>query len=108
MIQIKLEECPLEISYKLQMISARSFKELQIIESNSYVIKLSLNFNISSTFYMKDLIIYKIQQSICDDHIETIAPLSLSLAQKEHTNATLDALVVFTKDDELQRIPLAK
>jgi hypothetical protein len=51
---------------------------------------------------------YKIQQSICDDHIETITPLSLSLAQKEHTNATLDALVVFTKDDELQRIPLAK
>jgi hypothetical protein len=37
MIQIRLEECPLEISHKLQVISARSFKELQIIESNSYI-----------------------------------------------------------------------
>ena len=102
MIQIRLEQWPLETSHKLQVISARPFKVLQIIESNSYVIKLPLNFDISSTFYMKDVIIYKIRQSISDDHIETIATLSLSLAQKEHTNATLDALVVFTKDYELQ------
>jgi len=34
---------------------------LQMIESNNYVIKLPLNFDISSTFNMKDLIIYKIQ-----------------------------------------------
>ena len=36
-------------------------KVLQMIESNNYVIKLPLNFDISSTFNMKDLSIYKIQ-----------------------------------------------
>jgi len=52
-----------------------------MIESNSYVIKLLLNFDISSTFDMKDLIIYKTPKPILDDHFETLALLSLSLAQ---------------------------
>jgi len=50
---------------------------------------------------MKSLVIYKTQQSIPDDSYEILAPLSLFLAQKEHINATLDAQVVFIKDDEL-------
>jgi hypothetical protein len=57
---------------------------------------------------MKSLVIYKTQQSIPDDSYEIFAPLSLFLAQKEHINATLYAQVVFTKDDELQRIPVYK
>jgi hypothetical protein len=57
---------------------------------------------------MKSLVIYKTQQSIPDDSYEIFAPLSLFLAQKEHINVTLDAQVVFTKDDELQRIPVYK
>lgn len=35
MIQIKLEWCLLKTIYKLQMSSARPFKVLQMIESNS-------------------------------------------------------------------------
>jgi hypothetical protein len=37
-----------------------------MIESNNYIIKLPLNFDISSTFDMKDLVIYKTQQPILD------------------------------------------
>lgn len=85
----------------MQINSARLFKVLQVIELNNYVIKLSLNFNISSTFDMKDLVIYKTQQSFLDDHFETFAPLSLSLAKK-HINVTLDAQAVFTRDEKLQ------
>jgi hypothetical protein len=48
------------------MSSDISFKVLQMIESNSYVIKLPLNFDINLTFDMKDLVVYKIQQAISD------------------------------------------
>lgn len=74
MIQIKLEWCPLKTSHKLQVSSVRPIKVLQMIESNSYVIKLSINFDVSSIFYMKDLVIYKTQQFILDDPFETLAP----------------------------------
>jgi hypothetical protein len=43
------------------MSNARPFKVLQMIESNNYVIKLPLNFDISSTFDMNNLVIYKTQ-----------------------------------------------
>jgi hypothetical protein len=100
MIQIRLEWCLLEASHKFQVSSARPFKVLQMIESNNYVIKLTLNFDINSTFKMNDLVIYKTQQSIPDALFETLALLSLSLAQKEHINATLNAQIVFTRDGE--------
>jgi hypothetical protein len=74
-----------------------------MIKSNNYVIKLSLNFDIISTFNMKDLSIYKIQ-SIPDAPFDTPTSLSISLAQKKHINATLNAQVVFTRDGELQQI----
>jgi len=105
MIQIRLERCPLETDHELQVSSARLFKVLQMIKSNNYVIKLPLNSDISSTFNMKDLSIYKIQH-IPDASFDTPISLSISLAQKEHINATLNAQVVFTRDDELQQIPV--
>jgi hypothetical protein len=61
MKQMRLEQCSLKTSHKLQVSSAKPFQMLQIIESNNYVIKLSLNFDISFIFDMKDFIIYKIQ-----------------------------------------------
>jgi hypothetical protein len=66
MIQIRPERCPLETDHKLQISSARPFTVLQMIESNIYVIKLLLNFDISSTFDMKNFVIYKTQQPIPD------------------------------------------
>ena len=71
-----------------------------MIKSNNYVIKLPLNFDINSTFNMKDLSIYKIQPTT-DAPFDTPTSLSISLAQKEHINAILNAQVVFTRDDEL-------
>jgi hypothetical protein len=105
MIQIRPERCSLETNHKLQVSSVRPFKVLQMIESNNYVIKLSLNFDINSTFNMKDLIIYKIQP-IYDALFYTPTSLSISLAQKKHINATLNAQVVFTRDGEFQQIPV--
>ena len=63
---------------------------MQIVVSTIYVIKLPQNFDINSTFNMKYLVIYKIQQSITYDPFETSPLLSLSLTQKKHINATLD------------------
>jgi len=101
MIRIRPERCPLETDNKLQVNSARPFKVLQMIESNNYVIKLPLNFDISSTFDMKDLVIYKTQQPIPNTLFDTPTSLPISLAQNEHINATLNAQVVFTRDGEL-------
>ena len=50
-----------------------------MIVSNSYVIKLPLNFDINYTFDMKDLVIYKTQQSIPDAPFDIPTILSLSL-----------------------------
>ena len=58
-IQIRPIQCPLKTSHKFQVSNARLFKVLQMIESNNDVIKLTLNFDISSTFNMEDFIIYK-------------------------------------------------
>ena len=66
MIQIKLEWYPSKTCHKLQVSSEISFKVLQMIESNSSVIKLPLNFDINLTFDIKDLVIYKTQQPIFD------------------------------------------
>jgi len=54
---------------------------------------------------MKDLSFYKIQPTH-DAPFDTPTSLSISLAQKEHINATLNAQVVFTRDGELQQIPV--
>jgi len=105
MIQIRLERCPLETDHKLQVSSVRPFKVLQMIKSNNYIIKLPLNFDISSTFNIKDFSIYKIQ-SIPDAPFDTPTSLSISLAQTEHINVTLNAQVVFTRNGELQQIPI--
>ncbi|KAL9407207.1 hypothetical protein Peur_004179 [Populus x canadensis] len=93
-----------EDNIDLLVSSARPFKMLQMIESNNYIIKLPLNFDISYNFDMKDLVIYKTQKSIPNAFFETLTSLSLSLAQKEHINATLNAHVVFTRVVELQQI----
>jgi len=93
----------LETDHKLQVSSARPFKVLQMIKSNNYVIKLPLKFDISSTFNMKDLSIYKIHP-IPDAPFDTPTSLSISLAQTKHINATLNAQVVSTRNGELQQI----
>jgi hypothetical protein len=61
------------------MSNAGPFKVLQMIGSNNYIIKLPLNFDISSTCDMKNLVIYKTQEPISDAPFETLASLSLSL-----------------------------
>ena len=79
MIQIRHERCLLKTDHKLQVSGARPFKVLQMIESNNYVIKLPLKFDINSTFNMKDLSIYKIQP-IPDAFFDTPTSVSISLA----------------------------
>jgi hypothetical protein len=61
----------------LQTSNAKPYKVLQMIESNSYVIKFPSHFDISSTFNMKDMLIYKKQKHIFNDPYEI--PTSLSL-----------------------------
>jgi hypothetical protein len=63
----------------LQVGSVRPFKVLQMIASSSYIIKLSLNFDISYNFGMKNLVIYK-TQPIPEALFDITTPLSLSLS----------------------------
>ena len=51
----------------------------------------------------KYLSIYKIQP-IPDASFDTLTSVSISLAQKEHISAILNAQVVFIRDGELQQI----
>ena len=67
MIQIIPKWCLQKPIKNLQRSNAKPFKVLQMIESNSYVIKFPSNFDISSTFNMKDMLIYKIQKHIFND-----------------------------------------
>jgi hypothetical protein len=55
---------------------------------------MSLNVDINSTFNIENLIIYK-TQSIPNAPIDIPTSLSLSLAQKKQSNATLDTLVFY-------------
>ena len=61
MIQIRPERYSYGTLYKLQVSSDTSFKVLQMIELNNYVIKMPLNFDINSIVHMKNLVIYKTQ-----------------------------------------------
>jgi hypothetical protein len=56
MIQIRPECYPLETNQKLHVRSARPFKVQQQVGSNAYVIDLQLDFGISFTFNIKDLV----------------------------------------------------
>ena len=46
------------------------------------------------------------EEDVQEEGPNTSSSLSISLAQKEHINATLNAQVVFTRDGELQQIPV--
>ena len=56
MIQIRPECYPSETNQKLHVRSARPFKMQQRVGSNAYVIDLQLDFGISFTFNIKDLV----------------------------------------------------
>ena len=58
MVRIKLERFPTGTYKTLHPRSAGPFKILKKISSNAYVLDLSTNMNISSTFNVEDLTIY--------------------------------------------------
>jgi hypothetical protein len=50
-----------------------------MIKPSNYIIKFPSNFNVNSTFNMKNFVIYSTQKHIHDDSFETHVSLSLSL-----------------------------
>lgn len=87
----------------------KSYKVLEMVDSDIYVINLPPNFSIGFTFNIKDLIIYKLQHFILDDPFESLTPLTLSFAtlsfaQKGYIDVILDIQFVSIKDDEIQWI----
>jgi hypothetical protein len=97
MIQIGPEQCHLKTNHKFQINNVIPFKVLQRIELNSYIIKLSLNFDINFTFDMKNPIIYKLQH-IFDAFLRFIPHYPYHYHTKKYINATLDAQVVFARN----------
>lgn len=59
MIRIRPKRFPSGIVKKLQARSARPFKVLKRMGPNAYVIDLSYDYDISSSFNTKDLVAYK-------------------------------------------------
>ena len=84
-----------------------------MIESNSYVIKLSINFDVSSIFYMKDLVYIKhnnLSSMILlkplpqlDDQIQTI----LGLSKRHHSSlimifgSVIEAALNYTRQGQV-------
>ena len=115
MIRIRPERFPSGTNQKLHARSAGSFKVLQRVGPNAYVLDLPHDFGISSTFNIEDLIAYHKPLPIpddpfeiplnspSDDPIETSIPFTLTSAQKDNIDAILDEQVVFNKNGEVQR-----
>jgi hypothetical protein len=70
MIYIRYEWFPYEINRKLHARNAGPFKMLQRVGPNAYVLDLPLDFGISSTFNIDDLIAYQKPHSILNDLFE--------------------------------------
>jgi hypothetical protein len=115
MIWIRPEQFLSRTNRKLHARSAGSFKVLQWVGPNAYVLDLPHDFNISSTFNIEDLVAYHESLPISNDPfeiplhspldvpIETSIPFTLPSAQKDNINAILDEQVVFTRNGEVQR-----
>ncbi len=67
MVRIRLERFPLGTFKKLQAHSVGPFKVLTRIDSNAYVMKLPLDYGISLTFKIENLVAYKGRTTIPDD-----------------------------------------
>ena len=102
MIRIRPKRFPLGTVKKLQARSVGPFKVLKRIGSNAYVIELSSDYGISSTFNIKDLVAYKGPATIPDDpftepppaptispDFDTIPP-NIPPTHKESIDAILD------------------
>jgi len=76
---------------------------LQITETNIYVINLPPKFGINYALNVKDLVIHKLQHLISDYSFKPLYCNSYLSKKKKHINATLNAHVVFIRDNEIQR-----
>lgn len=79
-----------------------------MIELNSYVIKPPLNFDMNYFWHEKALLYIKHNNLSLMILIKSLLHYHCFWHKKKHINATLDAQIVFTKDDELQRISVYK
>jgi hypothetical protein len=89
MIRIMPKRFPSETVKKLQARNAGSFKVLKRIGSNAYVIELSSDYGISSTFNIEDLVAYKGPTTIPDDPFTEPPlppPLALTLTPSPQTS----------------------
>ena len=115
MTHIRPKRFPSGIVKKLQARSAGSFKVLKWIGSNAYVIELSSDSGISSTFNIEDLVAYKGLATIPNNpfiepsptptispDFDTIPP-NIPPTHKESIDAIFDEQVVFTRDGTVQR-----
>ena len=112
MIWIRRERFPSRIVKKLQACSASPFKVLKRMGPNAYLIDLSYDYGISSSFNIEDLVAYKSPTAIPDTPfdeplldpidapipIPTSLPLNLPYAHKESIDAILDEHIISTRD----------
>ena len=110
MIWIRPKRFPSGTVRKLQARSVGPFKVLKRMGLNAYVIDLSYDYGISSSFNIEDLVAYKSLTAIPDtpfdepllDPIDAPIPIPLPLnlpyAHKESIDAILDEQIVSTKD----------
>jgi hypothetical protein len=95
--------------------SAGPFKILKWVGPNAYLLDLPLDYGISFTFNIEDLVVFKGTAVIPDTPFDEPlpdpvdiplpipAPLNLPYARKEHIDAILDEQIVSTRDGGVQR-----
>jgi hypothetical protein len=114
MIRVRPEQFPSGSVKKLHARSARLFKILKRVGPNAYLLDLHLDYGISSTFNIEDLVAFKGTAVIPDtpfdeplsDPIDIPlpipAPFNLPYARKEHIDAILDEQIVSARDGGVQ------
>jgi hypothetical protein len=88
---------------------------LKWVDPNAYLLDLPLDYGISFTFNIEDLVVFKGTAVIPDTPFDEPlpdpvdiplpipAPLNLPYARKEHIDAILDEQIVSTRDGGVQR-----
>ena len=115
MIHIKPERYPSGTVKKLQACSACPFKVLKKLGPNAYVIDIPLDYGISSTFNIADLLGFKGLAVIpydpfddplfssLDNPVPSPTPSCFQKAHKDIIDVILDEQSLFTRDGTVQR-----
>ena len=118
MVKMRPERFPQGFNRKLQARSTRPFKILSKVGANAYILEIPLDWGISSTFNVEDLVQFQGSISMpsnpfertseSEPNLESPPPQNIPIqpnipARHEHIDHILDEQVTFTRRDSYQK-----